>query len=400
MKRKVRYGAVISIICAAALWGSACSQKTDKMVIGEKKESQETKETEEDQEREEETAKENLAVIVEAPEKYEINVHSDKVEITADAFVQVPDTDAIPEREIKLLPYSEADYQNLKKIVGSYAGIQWGEDKPWEEAEGLQCYDLDESYYIYYNNDYIVQKGEGGSAVTPVLRASSVIYHTTGQLAGAAFNQEEKNQIEENIREKADQLVAQLNSGQFVRREEKWVQKSIYKQENGIWKNEDTDDQLMILKYVRVLDNIPISQWFYVSGIHTSIEGPQYIELCLDKEGKLVYIKDIARMEIGDPSGEEEFLLPFEAVSQIFQQYFKAFYDNSKLPPLTEGEKYYMYVNVEKVNLEYRRVFQDGQWKLIPVWNFYGFSSASYMDRKEERLLLSIDGRDGNILTY
>ena len=123
--------------------------------------------------------------------------------------------------------------------------------------------------------------------------------------------------------------------------------------------------------------------------------------------------------------GGGEFLLPFEAVHQLFEQYCKDYFtpgssggaaaQTSMVGEGTTMEE--VYVNVKSVKLEY--VFSlpkddtKEELELIPVWNFYGSlektpfltstegsrETVYWTARQEpEGRILSIRADDGQIL--
>ena len=70
------------------------------------------------------------------------------------------------------------------------------------------------------------------------------------------------------------------------------------------------------------------------------------------------------------------FLLPFSAVSQIFEQCMKSSVTDEDMTEMGS----HTYLAVTEVKLAYRREFkgqagsQDGGGRLVPVWAFYGIT--------------------------
>ena len=58
------------------------------------------------------------------------------------------------------------------------------------------------------------------------------------------------------------------------------------------------------------------------------LNGP-YIDLLLKEDGTLNYMRIIGKEEIEISGADGTFLLPFEAIHQLFEQYCKDFYGNS-----------------------------------------------------------------------
>lgn len=143
-------------------------------------------------------------------------------------------------------------------------------------------------------------------------------------------------------------------------------------------------------------------------------------------------IKGISREDYERTGSEDEFLLPFAAIAQIFEQHCRV-YDGQEESGLfdvdtgnrqeqgmgLEGISPYQRIRVARVALEYRYAGEDyGEGTIFPVWSFYGSAEKGYrrpagteaeilnaeipeaaMSGKngEEVLLVSIGARDGVI---
>ena len=155
------------------------------------------------------------------------------------------------------------------------------------------------------------------------------------------------------------------------------------------------------------------------------LNGP-YIDLLLKEDGTLNYMRIIGKEEIEISGADGTFLLPFEAIHQLFEQYCKDFYGNSGEQEgeavLKDGKtqigrtEAITCLNVNSVRLEYAFIKRENaaansEQELIPVWNFYGSISRGPTIGEEDRpqgmvenvilpegIILSIRADDGRIL--
>lgn len=126
-------------------------------------------------------------------------------------------------------------------------------------------------------------------------------------------------------------------------------------------------------------------------------------------------------MEITAYSDEEQFLLPFEEIRQVFENTIAARLTGPEREELLDyGSVLFMYphpdssevdMEITKVKLGYMRIREDAssiEGILIPVWDFFGKWTAKGTDEagnpketvmEEENIsLLTIDARDGSVI--
>lgn len=137
------------------------------------------------------------------------------------------------------------------------------------------------------------------------------------------------------------------------------------------------------------------------------------MEFLYREDKTLLAVKDIGRESVTDTREYAGFLLPFLAVSQIFEQCMKSSVTDEDMTEMGS----HTYLAVTEVKLAYRREFkgqagsQDGGGRLVPVWAFYGITEKGYQDhvggeaaifpiaagQGKETLLLTINAEDGTI---
>lgn len=426
-------------VAAAVLAQTGCGAQNEEPVIAQRTERQEEDKTDQstatgaEAERDGSAAQEtSLAEQMEAPGRYEVALVGESMELRADAPVVVPDVSAAPvllvERE---MAYTEEDIANFKNVVGQEEGIIWGENEySPEKNSGLNnCTSEDGAYYVSFS------KGAGGE--TPLMWLNQRrLTHGSGDdfdaadLSGLELGAEEQKEIEEKMCGKAETILSRLGLADFRLVDCQW--RSLSKLTDNRWVRDGRYG--VKLRYCRTVNEIPEpagggAVWGSPSG------RSQYVEFVYAQDGTLVELKDIDR-GTRVKEREEEFLLPFSAVAQIFEQYSKINLESSQPPGLTaedgdEGRTKIKaleeqnpvnsrtLVEVTEVRLEYRLSYETemgnttDRGRLEPVWNFYG--DVAVLDRgredtmagvlqpefarRQQRLLASIRATDGQVIS-
>lgn len=134
------------------------------------------------------------------------------------------------------------------------------------------------------------------------------------------------------------------------------------------------------------------------------------------EDGTLLAVKDIGNEKFIETTENVDFLLPFSAVIQIFEQYMKTInidFDIKTTP--------HIYLTVTEVKLAYKLESkgwvsgenQNGRGKLVPVWAFYGIVEQGYqnpdgteaeiprtsLSTAQKELFFMVNAEDGSIDT-
>lgn len=353
--------------------------------------------------------KDSLRVKTEAPERYQAEVRTDSLKISADAPVEVPEKDEIPVMVIEKRPYSEEEYQLIKVIFSQLWGIEWGTeevknqyDYPVED-EGMGIRDKSGEYYLSF-----------WSGEKP--KTSSIIWMKKNRsFADWSFSfsetDEKKAKVMQELKEKSEEFLKLLGADEMELTETRW---------GGISENDKAVPGVCFW-YRHTCEGIPILGSGYSALGETSKSGTQYFRFLYTMDGEPVEIMGISRETYRRKGTEEEFLLPFEAIAQIFEQHCRI-YDGQSEAPAYNAEAEYgnlalipgenpvseFAIPVTRVALEYRYFGAGyGEGTLIPVWNFYGMVPAGLtlgdsaflgdLSGNREVLLVSIGAGDGVI---
>ena len=363
------------------------------------------------------TQKALLAVQVEAPHRYTAKLKEMHMELTADAPVIIPETSSIPVRAFTRETHTMEDYSHLRVLVEKAAGLIGKEEYPKVEKDGIVRFDPDiGSLHISFH------EGDGANELPlfwvnhKTMSIGSGNGFDSWDLSGMDMGQEEKESREKKIRALGDKLVEDMgllkagdDSG-MVLSDLQWRGTQEYSFETSKWMA--TGDYGIALSYQKTSDGIPIPQ--FTRGIANQ-GWSEYLDLVYTKDGQLLVMKYIDHFKLGQRK-EDEFLLPFTAITEILEQYYKNYYSREDiLAAMSEGYDT-IYIGVNEVKLEYLTRFDDQEgtesWKgqLVPVWNFYGTMEAggsvddgkgsvrAAMRAHDNRSpLISIDARDGRI---
>ncbi len=410
---------------------SACSPLPAEPVIAERESAAESFQTGDTGSQETEGAGITLAQQTEAPERYRTEVIGDYMELRAEAPVCVPGAASAPVRLVEAgAAYSEADFDRFKEAVQETEGAAWEENQFHQEADGgyESCTSRDGRYYVSFRD------GSGEQAVPFLWLTQKTLSHgsrdgfdawdTSGMIIGSG----EKAALEETLEQKAERLLGLLGLEDFRLIRTRW--KVLSKFEDSRWQ---TDGRYgLFLRYCRTSDGIPVpSNGGALLGEPS--DRCQYVDFVYADDGELVELKDIGRERYLEEENVDGFLLPFSAVTQIFEQYCKTFYENayqenpkSYDPLLDESQQSLLkadmrvcaYLTVTRAALEYRPVYEDKPdgsaetvGRLEPVWNFYGSAMIGYrnpdqsdsgitraqLTAEEDTLIVSIRAGDGHV---
>lgn len=325
------------VLCAAAILAAqtGCSSQQGEPVIAER-----TSQAEQPQGGKEisdaggetegtdaEEPEKRLAEQAEAPDRYETKLIGETMRLEADAAVKVPEVYAAPvlrvERE---MPYTDEDFARFKEVVSEAEGIQWNENQypPEQNTDLNSCTSKDDRYFVSFS------KGPGGE--TPLIWLNQrQLSHGSGDsfeatdLSDMTLSAQEREQIEGEMQKKAEKILTGLGLEHFELRSSQW--RALSRSMDYKWVPDGRYG--LKLSYCRNVDGIPEPS----GGGAAWGMGPalsQYVEFVYAQDGELVELKDINRGTVVKEREEEGFLLPFSAVTQIFEQYAKTYFEQSK----------------------------------------------------------------------
>lgn len=385
-----------------------------------------------------------LAEQMEAPARYETKLIGETMRLEADAAVKVPEAYAAPvlrvERE---MPYTEEDFTRFKEVVSEVEGIQWNENKypPEKNTDLNSCTSKDDWYFVSFS------KGPGGE--TPLIWLNQrQLSHGSGDsfdamdLSDMTLSAQEREQIEGKMQKKAEKILAGLGLEHFELRSSQW--RALSRSTDYKWVPDGRYG--LKLSYCRNVDGIPEPGGGAAWGMGPALS--QYVEFVYAQDGELVELKDINRETVVKEREEEGFLLPFSAVTEIFEQYAKTYFEQSKpgIPDADEVSQLQAadsatsewetesmrpstllpvspeprtYILVSEVRLEYLLAYEVDQGnttdrgRLEPVWSFYGdvvitdqnwdkLDNGSPLQEyaKKRNLLVSIKAADGQVVGF
>lgn len=351
----------------------------------------------------------------EAPKRYQTKATADKLELTADAILQLPDASEIPVMTLEKMPYSEEECQKFQETFTELWGMEWGgerivsnQDHPVKE-QGMGVYDTSGTYYLSF------WAGEGEGTTSIIWLNKSRAYVSRSEAPFLAGEKEDKEM--QILREKSEEFLKKTGMDEMLLSEISWM---------DITEN-DRDIPGICFWYRRACSQIPIM------GNQESVLGnppgfgTQYFRFVYTLEGEPVEVMGISRERYVRQESEEDFLLPFAAIAQIFEQHCRVFAENednllldvrtdkaSAAVFLPENAGSFARICVTRVALEYRYQGEAyGVGTLFPVWSFYGSAGIGYKmadgsemeggktpvpeENGKERLLVSIGAGNGVI---
>lgn len=378
-----------------------------------------------------------LTELVEAPKRYEAQVEGKQVRLMADADVVVPAGEGIPILSVKKSQWSQDDFAAFKRLTADTAGIQWAEEQPRDDGV-VDVLSQDGKYQLSFVD------GEQENS-TPILWMKHLNLfdggagsYDSGNLSGLPMSEEEKEKAKTQITEKAEQFLKSLGQGDFVQKDCIW--RAVMEQAGDSSAVTLSQQSGLLLKYVKAYQGVPMAGNVQTLMGEPAPSGP-YVEFFYTGEGTLLEVKAIGREVEGDAGDDDRFLLPFAAVTQIFEQYCKAYLPegdsaasggnaaaaggdascDDSTSVLISAENMEEAENsvpktpiyVDTVVLEYRyeqdRSGQPATGRLVPVWSFYGrqgtegenisvlIPTENAVSKETEGLLVSIHAEDGTI---
>ncbi len=372
----------------------------------------------------------SLSQQVEAPERYQTEMKSQYLKISADVPVTVPDVRSIPVRTVeKGEPYTDSVFEHFKTVIGEAEGINWAENKFVREMNGgyTCCESMDGVYYFSYRSGADMEGETRREShmiwiVNKHVNVGSSADYDANDLSGMNLSPQEQERIEKQMLTKAENLLNQLDLEDFQLTDSRW--KQILKYDNK-WKPDGRYG--VVMRFARTVDGIlePVNR---ASALGMAADGAQYVDITYANDGELLEFKNINREKYGEAAEESGFLLPFEAIAQIFQQYCRNAYETNpptyilqpedRVQPGQEGEgtTALVHMTLSGVKLEYMPVYEYDQngnavspGKIVPVWNFYGGMTVGFREEsgdgnaranltpEPDMLLLSVDARDGKV---
>lgn len=380
---------------------------------------------------------------VQAPERYKAELKEEGMSLRADAPVTVPDVKSAAPGKSQSANFTEEEYGRVKQALAGALQLQWGEEtsehiypvsedgeKRSEEIMGSSTTAVGTaSSGAEYNLSYQTSR-EGNAPPLSLIWMTNIKKDGRGTAKPARiFEMGETPKGQEpgrgrELEEKAKELIQAAGFGDYGLLQGRWKE-SYYRlgerewPEMGYW-----------LIFTPVVEGISCAKSEVNLLGNSYISGP-YIEVVYLEDGALGQLKIIGKEEFLGRQENENFLLPFEAVHQLFEQYCKDFFGFSGSSALKAGEeltglvegssrpegvtKPEIQVEVKNVKLEYAYIpkGEGTEMDLIPVWNFYGsIRQALLLSVKEggdemywtarqepEGLILSIRADDGRILT-
>ncbi len=403
-----------------------------------------------------------IRTMTEAPDRYQAQTQDEFLQIRADAPLEVPAVGKLFVLKAENSPYEQSDCEAMLERLKAETGVkEWRMGMDAQEGNQQESGREDEeepadeeSVQTYYSEDgaYSFSFGRGMRGDrTPMLWLKLLRYRVEAdvdQETETELTSDEENAVKQDVSERkamekslvsqAEQLMRDSGLGEFRQKSMEWRQIRGYDPEVG-WKTDS--EQGLYMVYEAVYQGISL-----ISGeqgwASEPLQRSQYVNIFYRADGTLLEFKNINRERVSEEQGTIEFLLPFSAVSQIFEQYMKYYqsvYDpgfvyvmdqdrNGVYSPLEQDEKagkgkYKLDLEVTRIRFAWQMRYdgwnaetQDrgsGQGRLVPVWAFYGTPRVSARTLEgigepdpqekflsvapEDRLLLLINAEDGTV---
>lgn len=405
----------------------------------------------------------------EAPQRYKADIHEDRITIQADALLEIPDVSRIPRVGIEKAPYEKEECENILRQFTEETGVEkWRIDEQMTTENGtvlepgswviVADQDHPEDYeYIWLDDEggnhgftsedgmYQLSLIHGeGSAGTPVMWLTNLKYSDgsdgnfdASDVSGWTLSAGEKEELEKKLEKKAESCLRRFGIDNFRLTETGW--RRISCAENGGWK--ENGQYGLRLTYIRTVEGIPVfarnSGW-----ASEALPAAQYIEFLYLEDGTLLRMKNINRERVVSNLGYTDFLLPFDAAAQIFEQYMRYYQTVYEPEPYVSfwggeqgtnaaqtggtfpaGMEPHLSIRVTAVKFGYQLQYDEfraetqedgsGGGRLVPVWAFYGTPYIGYEDAGdpgisrtvpspraaagEDGLLITVNAEDGTI---
>lgn len=458
MKRK-NMSCLILLTAAACALATGCGTGGDKQVIREKTESSPVDESADDGSRgaKDETAGNHELSVpeqVQAPEHYKTEIKEKGMILSADAPVTVPELKQAVIKNAKSVNYTKEEFEQIKKTLTETLGVTWekeavntlyfyeGEEETSISVENGMA--VDSSAEVTGQDGTVLKNGDvyGESTNTWGSNEAGAVYQLTYRTGTENFpppisliwlteiyndgrHTEKPSAVYEN-----DDAAAVSRAGkarEFEKRAEELLKQSGikgYKIYDTRWREafytidgESVSDFKYRITFTPFIDGVGVTCPSLNLPANSSLEGP-YIDVVYSEDGTLTHLKLIDKEELEVSANDGTFLLPFEAIHELFEQYCKDSYGRSSENSLQSYQKDekapagwtepVTMVNVSKVKMEYAFIGRENRKKvteqeLIPVWNFYGNVSRGHETAAEAELIESVGGemkqQDGIILS-
>ncbi len=483
----------ISVVILAtvfiAAFLAACGNSGEPRVIGEK---QETTVSEQSTASEQQTGKEQetetaetemgdgtgVRELTEAPERYKTEIREGGIVLQADAPVIVPDHAKAVKKKARTANFTQEEYNQVKVALTETMGIQWrpsdsyttqpvAENRTSEsdeiellpltrlttkETDGRTTEKAEDDSEI--NNSHLtVDKGTGKdgndyrlsyrTSESDEIETISLIWLTREETDGRTTEKpgmiyspgidpsDSTREKRQEFDKKGKALVEASGFKNYEIYRGRW-RESYFKTEG-----KNISEMEYWLTFTPSVNGAGCNTPPTTDLLGKSrIRGP-YIDMYFSEDGTLNQLKIIDKVQVEEGQDNGIFLLPFEAVCQLFEQYCKDLF------PLTEVSRIHdpaaeegitslpnefitgaknalgTTIKVDEVKLEYAFITREdsqtqNELELIPVWNFYGnvvnpdawsvnemSEAESYNIARQvaEGIILSIRADDGQILT-
>lgn len=458
MKNRKLWQMMTVILAGTFLTSVSGCEKLVKSAVVEEKENQEKKSgraaaEEQEKAEEQENAKEqenaeskeskmpDVQMQVQAPQKYEADFTDSpegskmKLHVKAEATVEVPDVEAIRLKEVepavknleqmkswvKTLSKGEECAEDFSGMEDPEAGYTVTDGKV--TVEGVPC------QYSYLDFQGAAEPDRTSYFLWDIDWASLTQQEIAGLFEDSDENEESDKEDKRFLEEAAsygENLLKELGLKDF-RISGKELIPMVYRLGEG-----ESEKKEAFLQCERMVEGVPVTyvreSLYPIYHAQADMEQSDEMDseqwewwdnedLCIRYlDENMVNISYDSPVKISSYSDEAQFLLPFEEISQIFENTMAAQLTGPSREVLLDyNGVYFMYpdtdaeeveMEITKVKLGYLRIREDEdplKGMLIPVWDFFGTWKASGGKEETEMeesavSLLTIDARDGTVI--
>lgn len=393
------------LFLSAGLLLTGCMEQQNQVpVLAEKSEAAAESVMESEKEKERQLSL-SLREQTEAPENYtnsfQVETEDPVISFHLDAQVFVPETSLAPVLELEHDPYTEEEYGKFLEILDQELGISMA------EAERVTQEEMEISFADGYQMDFRPGEVKGFMPILWLRKiqdtsiSSSDYAEVKLEEPLSLWRQAGQSTVMKTAQAQAERIIHRISSQTFQLSNVRIKVNRPEGQEMEHTEGDLTEDAYLWLTYVCQYNEIPIRDSGTVR-MGDRARVPQYITFVYKGDGTLLAIKNIGRMKVVQEQTEREFLLPFQAITEIFEQHCRTWYLNEENRDADFGQAEEKTISCEQVSLEYRFLYTDEAFvdsssavfgevqQLVPVWNFYS-------DAQKNELLVSIDARDGKI---
>ncbi|MBS5285050.1 MAG: hypothetical protein KHY46_14540 [Clostridiales bacterium] len=386
-----RAAALGTAVCLAAAGVSGCTEKKEPQVIGER-------ESGSAGENETEALETEAALqdMLELPARYEGVFQAGKLEVKADAQIQVPEVEQIPVVTVKNADFPEELFETVKGVLEREYQAKWIPKDSVFGEQGISLQDETKGFHLDY---HVIEEGKEEEQVSFIWGYRTAFdpkgappdgeLQTARQYSKDAPSVADRAELADAMEEKAGELVEECGLTLYEIRKNIWYQ-SVYDGGEERWSYR--------LRLTPRSQGVPLTgEAGRLNG--ASLDGP-YLDLSFFEDGTLNEFQLVERYEVTGMK-EELFLLPFGTIQELFEQYvrdieleWEAYQQENAAG--TEALWVPRSLRISRAALEYGmfpagEAGEPGERLYIPVWSFYGYQE----DGEEEVLLLSIRADDG-----